>query len=112
VGDVLGAIHRDAGPHGGPAGVEVGVDVGVGHGVGSPVAAAVMAVQTRSGVAGMSTWRTPRWASASTTADWTAGVAPIVPDSPMPLAPGGFTKVGVSMSTSSKLGSSVAEMAG
>ena len=52
--------------------------------------------QTRSGVAGMSMWRTPRWASASTTAFWTAGVAPIVPDSPIPLAPSGLRGVGVS----------------
>ena len=42
--------------------------------------------------AGMSTWRTPRWASASTTADCTAGVEPIVPDSPTPLAPSGLTR--------------------
>ena len=52
----------------------------------------------------MSTWRTPRCDSASTTADCTAGVEPIVPLSPMPLAPSGFTSVGVSIATSSKLG--------
>ena len=44
------------------------------------------------------------------TADCTAGVEPIVPDSPMPLAPSGLMNVGVSMCTSSKLGSSAAEM--
>ena len=33
--------------------------------------------------------RTPNGASASTTALWTAGVAPIVPDSPIPFAPSG-----------------------
>src|SRR5262249_46204299 len=49
---------------------------------GSPVAA-WSARQTRSPFAGMSTWRTPRCESASTTAFWTAGVAPIVPDSPI-----------------------------
>ena len=65
-----------------------------------------MARQIRSGVQGMSTWRTPRWASASHTAFWTAGVLPIVPDSPMPLAPSGFTHVGVSLTTSSNYGSS------
>ena len=57
----------------------------------------------------MSTWRTPRWASASHTAFCTAGVEPIVPDSPMPLAPSGLTHVGVSMSTSSNDGSSAAD---
>jgi hypothetical protein len=70
-----------------------------------------MARHTRSGLAGMSTWRTPRWPSASTTADCTAGVDPIVPLSPIPLAPSGFTVVGVSIATSSKLGSSVADTA-
>ena len=49
-------------------------------------------------------------ASASTTAFCTAGVEPIVPDSPMPLAPSGLTAVGVSIATSSKPGSSAAEM--
>jgi hypothetical protein len=34
----------------------------------------------------------------------------MVPDSPMPLAPNGLAVVGVSIGTSSKLGSSVAEM--
>ena len=58
-----------------------------------------MAFQTRSGVAGMSMWRTPRWDEASTTAFCTAGVAPIVPASPMPLTPSGLTSVGVSMVT-------------
>ncbi len=60
----------------------------------------------------MSTWRTPRWASASTTAFCTAGVEPIVPDSPIPLAPNGLYEVGVSIGTTSKLGNSVAEMMG
>ena len=40
--------------------------------------------------------RTPRWATASTTAFCTAGVEPIVPASPMPLAPSGLSGVGVS----------------
>ena len=43
--------------------------------------------QIFSGVTGMSMWRTPRWARASITALCTAGVEPMVPDSPMPLAP-------------------------
>ena len=49
-----------------------------------------MAAHTRSAVHGMSMWRTPRWLTASTTADCTAGVEPIVPHSPMPFAPSGL----------------------
>ena len=71
----------------------------------------LIAVQTRSGVVGMSMCRTPRCATASMTAFCTAGVAPIVPASPMPLTPSGFSVVGVSLATSSKLGSSAAVMA-
>jgi hypothetical protein len=63
------------------------------------------------GVSGISMWRTPRWESASTTALTTLGGAPIVPDSPTPLAPSSLTGVGVSMITSSNDGSSHAEMA-
>ena len=69
-----------------------------------------MACHTRSLVAGMSMCFTPRCFTASITADCTAGVEPIVPDSPMPYAPSGFTNVGVSMWITSKLGSSVAEI--
>jgi hypothetical protein len=72
------------------------------------VRAAETARQTRSGEAGMSRCRTPRWASASITAFCTAGIAPIVPASPMPLAPSGFIGVGVSVLAVSKLGSSAA----
>ena len=46
--------------------------------------------QTRWGEAGMSMCRTPRCASASTIAFCTAGVEPMVPASPMPLAPSGL----------------------
>ncbi len=53
--------------------------------------------------------RTPRWLSASTTAFCTAGVAPIVPASPMPFAPSGSWLVGVAMSASAVLGSSAVE---
>ena len=53
--------------------------------------------QTRSGVSGRSMWRTPRWDSASTTAFCTAGVEPIVADSPIPFTPSGFRCVGVSV---------------
>ena len=56
-----------------------------------------MAVHTRSGVRGMSMWRTPRWDRASTTAFWTAGVEPMVPDYPTPLAPSGLFGLGVSV---------------
>jgi len=44
---------------------------------------------TRCGEVGMSMCRTPRWLTASITAFCTAGVAPIVPASPMPLARAG-----------------------
>ena len=47
--------------------------------------------------------RTPRWDTASITAFWTAGMAPIVPDSPNPLAPSSLTYVGVSMWTISNI---------
>ncbi len=60
----------------------------------------------------MSKCRTPRCETASTTALWTAGVAPIVPASPMPLAPIELYEVGVAISTSSKLGTSVADRNG
>ena len=46
-------------------------------GVAAPDSAAVIAVHTRSGVQGMSMWRTPRWLTASTTAFCTAGVEPM-----------------------------------
>ena len=57
----------------------------------------------------MSMCRMPRWDTASTTALCTAGVEPMVPASPMPLAPMGLRCVGVSMVSSVKLGSSAAE---
>ena len=53
-------------------------------------AAARRARQTRCGDAGMSMCRTPRGASASMIAFCTAGVEPMVPASPMPLAPSGL----------------------
>ena len=67
-----------------------------------------MARHTRSGVSGMSMWRIPRCETASTTALCTAGVEPIVPASPIPLAPSGFRGVGVTVFEASKLGSSAA----
>ncbi len=54
-------------------------------------------------------WSMPRWATASHTALWTAGVEPIVPDSPMPFAPSGLRGDGVSVLETSKLGMSAAE---
>src|SRR5216683_1798337 len=68
---------------------------------GDAPAAPCMARQIRSGVAGVSRWRTPRWARASTTALYTAGMDPMVPDSPTPFAPSALAKVGVSIGTSS-----------
>ena len=62
-----------------------------------PASASRIAAHTRSGVHGMSMCRTPRCASASTTALCTAGVEPIVPDSPMPFAPSGLRGDGVSV---------------
>ena len=67
-----------------------------------------MASQTRSGLIGISMWRTPRWASASITAFWTAGPAPMVPPSPMPLAPSGFRSVGVASGMVTNAGRSAA----
>src|SRR5471030_1332159 len=54
-----------------------------------------MARHTRSEVHGMSMCVIPRWLSASTTAFWIAGVDPMVPDSPMPLAPSGLRGLSV-----------------
>ena len=56
-----------------------------------------MSCQTTSGLMGISMWRTPYGASASTIAATIAGVAPIVPASPTPFAPSGFTGDGVSV---------------
>ena len=53
-------------------------------------------------------WRTPRCDNASTTAFCTAGVEPIVADSPIPFAPSGFRSVGVSVFDVSKDGRSAA----
>src|SRR4029453_17542301 len=62
--------------------------------------------QTRSAVSGIvSMWSTPSPDSASTTALTTAGVAAIVPVSPAPLMPSGFTGVGVSVRSVSYMGS-------
>ena len=53
-------------------------------------------------------WRTPRWRTASITAFCTAGVEPIVADSPIPFAPSGFSGVGVSVLDTSREGVSAA----
>ena len=53
-------------------------------------------------------WRMPRWLRASITALCTAGVEPMVPDSPMPFAPSSLSGVGVSMGTRSNMGNSAA----
>ena len=70
--------------------------------------ASSIARHTRSAVHGMSTWRTPRWLSASTTAFCTAGVDPTVADSPMPFAPSGLSGDGVSVCAASNDGNSAA----
>ena len=72
------------------------------------VVASRIARHTRSGESGRSMWRTPRCESASITALWTAGVEPIAADSPIPLAPSGFSGVGVSVCAISNGGSSEA----
>ena len=74
-----------------------------------PSALAWIACHTRSPFTGISSWRTPNGASASITALWTAGVEPIVPASPIPLAPRALTGVGVSIATSSNDGSALAD---
>ncbi len=52
----------------------------------------------------MSRCRTPKGASASTTALTTAGVEPMVAASPIPLAPSGLKGVGVTVSAVVKAG--------
>ena len=49
-------------------------------------------------------------ADAADTSSWTAGVDPMAPDSPMPLAPRGLLGVGVSIATNSNDGSSAEEI--
>src|SRR6266446_3760407 len=56
-----------------------------------------IARQSRSGVAGISMCRTPRWESASTNALATAGMAPTQPASPAPLTPSGLVLVGTGL---------------
>src|SRR5207244_8935273 len=64
--------------------------------------------QTLAGVIGMSTWRTPRCQSASTTALAIAAGAPTVADSPTPLAPRGWCGEGVHVLSVSHFGVSTA----
>ena len=59
--------------------------------------AAWMADHTCWGEAGMATSVTPSGARASTTALITAGAAPMVPASPMPLTPSGLVGLGVTV---------------
>src|SRR5436309_12506276 len=56
-----------------------------------------IARQIFSGLSGISRWRTPKGASASITAFTMAGVEAIVPASPTPFTPSGFTGVRVSV---------------
>src|SRR5215831_18088060 len=62
--------------------------------------------QIFSGRARISIWVTPKGASASTMALITAGVEPMVPASPTPLTPIGFTGDGVIVRSSSNGGKS------
>src|ERR1700704_6164831 len=66
---------------------------------------ALIAFQIVSGLIGISRCFTPNGASASTIAPTIAGVAPIVPASPTPFTPSGFTGEGVSVRSSSNQGS-------
>ena len=71
--------------------------------------ASSIARQTRSGVAGIWMSVTPRCESASTTALITAGADAIVPVSPTPLAPNGWSVALLSVRSSSYDGSSAAD---
>ena len=71
--------------------------------------ASSIARQTRSGVAGIWMSVTPRWESASSTALITAGAAAIVPVSPTPFAPNGWSVALLSVRSSSYDGSSAAD---
>lgn len=73
-----------------------------------PGSAPLIALQTRSGVAGMSKCRIPSGASASLIAFIAAPRAPTVPASPTPFAPSGFTAVGTSRVASRNSGYSSA----
>src|SRR5256885_4417592 len=64
--------------------------------------------QSFCGVAGIATSRTPNGWSASTMAFITAGVEAIVPASPIPFVPNGFTGLGVMVAASSNDGRSEA----
>src|SRR5438132_6313992 len=66
--------------------------------------AACMAFHTRSGLSGISMWRTPNGDSASQTAFTMHGVEASVPASPTPFTPMGFTGDGVTVCSSVKSG--------
>src|SRR5882762_2818048 len=63
----------------------------------APFCAPAMTFQIFSGVSGMSRCRTPRGLNASTTELTIAGEQPIVPASPTPFTPSGFTGDGVTV---------------
>ena len=63
-----------------------------------------MAAQTRAGVSGLSMCVMPSGESASHTAPTTAGTDAMVPVSPTPLTPSGFTVVGVTVCATSMRG--------
>src|ERR1700678_4521035 len=67
-----------------------------------------MARQMRSGVAGISTWRTPNSLSASTIALMVTASAGVVPPSPAGRMPSGWVGVGTSLMPVSKNGNTSA----
>ncbi len=77
------------------------------HGHTLPLAFRI-ADHTRSGVAGMSMWRMPNSASASTSAFITDGRAPAQPASPQPLAPSGLVVAGTEWNWCTNAGASSA----
>src|SRR3977135_201477 len=64
----------------------------------------------RSGVAGISTWRTLGWETASPSELATAGIAPTQPASPAPLTPSGLVLVGTGLLLTSTALMSVARL--
>src|SRR5262249_3814320 len=62
-----------------------------------PALPSLIARHSRSGVAGISTWRMPRCDSASTSALATAGMAPTQPAAAAPLTPSGLVAVGTGL---------------
>src|SRR6516165_3048376 len=99
---VLGAVHRE------PDRMNIGHWVFLLLSTGSREPAPAIAATTSAGRTGMRPTLAPTCASASLTAFSTAAGAPMVPPSPIPLAPIGFLVVGVQRWWISKSGRSAA----